>query len=233
MEEEKKLEVEGLGENHVPEVKGLNEEETVEEPVVEETAPTIDPGQMPPTKEETTPAFDPLSVPTSGEGTAFDPSATPVATGGNNDLKQKLPVILGIAGGVILIIAIIIIVLNSVGGKKLKCTKEESKSGYDMKTIMEVKMKGNTPEYIKATVEEDFAKDSTVSESDIDSYLNIINNSSSNQYEGFKIERKGKIIYISYTLEGDKLKSELGSDFTKKSIDEVQKTMEDQGYKCK
>ena len=233
MEEEKKLEVEGLGENHVPEVKGLNEEETVEEPVVEETAPTIDPGQMPPTKEETTPAFDPLSVPTSGEGTAFDPSATPVATGGNNDLKQKLPVILGIAGGVILIIAIIIIVLNSVGGKKLKCTKEESKSGYDMKTIMEVKMKGNTPEYIKATVEEEFAKDSTVSESDIDSYLNIINNSSSNQYEGFKIERKGKIIYISYTLEGDKLKSELGSDFTKKSIDEVKKTMEDQGYKCK
>ena len=233
MEEEKKLEVEGLGENHVPEVKGLNEEETVEEPVVDETAPTIDPGQMPPTKEETTPAFDPLSVPTSGEGTAFDPSTTPVATGGNNDLKQKLPVILGIAGGVILIIAIIIIVLNSVGGKKLKCTKEESKSGYDMKTIMEVKMKGNTPEYIKATVEEDFAKDSTVSESDIDSYLNIINNSSSNQYEGFKIERKGKIIYISYTLEGDKLKSELGSDFTKKSIDEVKKTMEDQGYKCK
>ena len=38
MEEEKKLEVEGLGENHVPEVKGLNEEETVQEPVVEEAS---------------------------------------------------------------------------------------------------------------------------------------------------------------------------------------------------
>ena len=102
-----------------------------------------------------------------------------------------------------------------------------------MKTIMEVKMKGDVPEFIKATVEEDFGKDESVSESDIDSYLNLINNSSKDKYEGFKIERKGKIIYISYTLEGDKLKEQLGSDFTKKSIDEVKKSMEEDGYKCK
>ena len=218
-EEKKSIQsVKGIDVNEVPNVTGMNEDKidvtTVPTTVKEDTS--IDPLAMPSVSTEKVveeKPFDINSVPTtSSNGTSgFD--------------KSKLPLILGIAGGVIVILAIIIIIVNSTGNK-MTCSQDENgtKVSYKIKFDKDDKVKSAVVDVTYDADKISYLKDK--SDSELDEYVNTMKDESSDDYTNYNVKRSGRKIIISATK--DKFED---SEMQKKS--EIKKDLEDEGFTCK
>ena len=131
--EKDSLKVEGLGENTVPEVKGMKKEG------VDVTAmPSVsEPAEAEKIDVTATPTVKPAAEPET-----FDPTAMPTATAApSKEINWKKYLTIGgaVFGGLVLII----IIISLVGGKKIVCTEETEYQGTKLKGTYTFKFDGD------------------------------------------------------------------------------------------
>jgi hypothetical protein len=234
MEEKKELKVEGLGENTVPKVEGMNTDITsvptptpkpVEQKIDVTATPTVAPAQ-PVQKIDVTAAPTVSQTQTQAK---IDPSATPTATGAGKPSGTDYSLILKIAAGVFAFAAVVIIIVSIFGGKKLVCTETDEFLGAKTETKYTIKFDGDDKvKSIKMEVKEDYSNSSIYGSED-DSYFDkkLEEETKNLKADNLKFRREGKVLYITYEYNDEKLKS-----YTSTSYDSMKKMMETTGATC-
>lgn len=217
--EDNKLKVEGLGVNTVPSVEGMNKTVNVTE------TPTVAPAQAAP-KIDVTAA---PTVSTAAPATKIDPSAIPTATTTGSSSNFDYKTILFIAGGVFALIAVIILIYSSVGGKKLTCTKSEEMLG--TKTETKIFIKYDVDKKIKSyrvEVKEDYTNSSMYGD-EPDSYFDNKLKEATKYIESnnLKTKREGKVLTYSYDFNNEGLQS---YSYTK--YEDLKAQLEKMSYTC-
>ena len=236
MDEKKELKVEGLGVNTVPKVEGMNNSTDVTsvptptpQPVEQKVDVTATPS-VAPVKE--TPKVDVTAAPTVNQPKAeakFDPSAIPTSTGAGQSSGKDYSLYLKIAGGVFALAAVIIILISIFGGKKLICTETDEFLGAKTETKTTIKFNGDDKvKTIRVEIKEDYT-DSSLYSDESDSYFDkkLEEEIKNLKADNLKYKRDGKVLYISYDYNDEKLKY-----YDTTTYDNMKKMMETAGATC-
>ena len=230
------LKVEGLGENTVPAVEGLNNGKVdvtsvptptpapVEQKIDVTATPTVKPAPVQAT-------FDPTSAPTVSNkvDAKFDPTAMPTASGAGAPSGKDYSLYIKIGIGVFCAIALIIIIVTAFGGKKLVCTESDEFLGAKTETKTTIKFDGDDKvKSVRVELKEDYSNSSLYSEKS-DEYLdNMLKEQTKNlKAENLKYKREGKVFYITYDYNDEYLKY-----YTSTSYDSMKTMLENSGATC-
>ena len=235
MENENGLKVEGLGENNVPKVEGMNNVDVTSTPTIAPqpveqkidvtAAPTVAPAK-------TVERVDVTAAPTVSQPKAdakFDPSAIPTATGAGQPSGKDYSLFIKIGVGAFILIAVIIVLVSMFGGKKLVCTESEEFLGAKTETKYILKFDGDDKvKSIRMEIKEDYT-DSSIYGDEEDSYFDkkLEDEIKNLQADNLKYRREGKVLYITYDYNNEKLKY-----YTSSSYDSMKKMMETAGATC-
>lgn len=193
-EEKSSLKVEGLGENKVPEVAGMNQSAqpaaSVEQTVDVTAAPTV------------------TAAPAKAQSAKVDVTSMPQASGKGFDTSKFLGY-LKIAGIVFAALAVLVVIISLVSGKKVVCTSSFESKGVEQKitTILKFDRDGDL-KTIKGSGYVDFSKSEDakkLSKSELEDAAKSMLNVSG--YDNLKVKVSGKKVKVSFELSSKELEA--------------------------
>lgn len=201
-DEKTPLTVEGLGEKTVPDVKGMNNA-SAEEAKVDVTAmPTVsEPAPVEKVDVTSTPT---VSAPKEPE--TFDPTSMPSASNAPSkpiDYK-KIGII---AGGAFAGIALLILIISLVGGKKVVCKEEQEllgakiKGNYTFKFNNDGELKGG-----KVVMEYDYSNYKEFKQEDFDKEYEEYKKKCEDEKNDCKVKKSGKKLTITGNMSEEDVK---------------------------
>ena len=132
--------------------------------------------------------------------------------------------IIKIAGGVFLLI-VLIILISSNSTKTVTCTQKKEILGVKTSIKSKAKFKHDKMRSLKYEMIEDYSGDKDIKKEDIEKEAKQYQTRYENRYDNLEIETKGKKLIVRYSAKGDSLSAA--------SKDSYKSTQENLGFTCK